>query len=269
MLVVGPTGSGKSTLLRCINGLVPHFSGGTLHGRVVVDGRDTREHRPATWPTWSASSCRTRPPRSSPTRSRRRSPTAWRRSGSTRSPCAAVSRRRWTSLGLPTCATARCETSPAGSSSGWRSGRCWPQARGSSSWTSPPGARPGRGRGRPRHAAPARARPRHHRRRRRAPPRARHPPRRPGPPRRRRRSVRAARPGRRDGELADLPPGHRPRQGAALVPPPALDPGRAPPRRGRARRALGRTAGGGAGPCRAPRRTRSRGSRAWPSGVVV
>ena len=46
VLVVGPTGSGKSTLLRCINGLVPHFSGGTLHGRVTVDGRDTRDHRP-------------------------------------------------------------------------------------------------------------------------------------------------------------------------------------------------------------------------------
>jgi energy-coupling factor transport system ATP-binding protein len=46
VLVVGPTGSGKSTLLRCVNGLVPHFSGGTLHGRVVVDGRDTRDHRP-------------------------------------------------------------------------------------------------------------------------------------------------------------------------------------------------------------------------------
>jgi len=45
-LVVGPTGSGKSTLLRCINGLVPHFSGGTLRGRVVVAGRDTRTHRP-------------------------------------------------------------------------------------------------------------------------------------------------------------------------------------------------------------------------------
>ena len=45
-LVVGRTGSGKSTLLRTINGLVPHFSGGTLHGRVVVDGRDTRTHRP-------------------------------------------------------------------------------------------------------------------------------------------------------------------------------------------------------------------------------
>ena len=46
VLVVGPTGSGKSTLLRCINGLVPHFSGGTLTGRVLLDGRDTRTHRP-------------------------------------------------------------------------------------------------------------------------------------------------------------------------------------------------------------------------------
>jgi energy-coupling factor transport system ATP-binding protein len=46
VLVVGPTGSGKSTLLRCVNGLVPHFSGGTLRGRVVVEGRDTRDHRP-------------------------------------------------------------------------------------------------------------------------------------------------------------------------------------------------------------------------------
>jgi energy-coupling factor transport system ATP-binding protein len=45
-LVVGATGSGKSTLLRCVNGLVPYFSGGTLTGRVVVDGRDTRTHRP-------------------------------------------------------------------------------------------------------------------------------------------------------------------------------------------------------------------------------
>jgi energy-coupling factor transport system ATP-binding protein len=45
-LVVGRTGSGKSTLLRCINGLVPHFSGGRLSGHVNVDGRDTRDHRP-------------------------------------------------------------------------------------------------------------------------------------------------------------------------------------------------------------------------------
>jgi energy-coupling factor transporter ATP-binding protein EcfA2 len=46
VLVVGATGSGKTTLLRCVNGLVPHFSGGTLIGKVTVDGRDTRTHRP-------------------------------------------------------------------------------------------------------------------------------------------------------------------------------------------------------------------------------
>ena len=46
VLVVGRTGSGKSTLLRAVNGLVPHFSGGTLTGRVRVAGRDTAHHRP-------------------------------------------------------------------------------------------------------------------------------------------------------------------------------------------------------------------------------
>jgi energy-coupling factor transport system ATP-binding protein len=45
-LVVGRTGSGKSTLLRAVNGLVPHFTGGTLTGRVTVAGRDTRSHPP-------------------------------------------------------------------------------------------------------------------------------------------------------------------------------------------------------------------------------
>ena len=45
-VVVGRTGSGKSTLLRAVNGLVPHFSGGHLRGRVRVDGRSTRDHRP-------------------------------------------------------------------------------------------------------------------------------------------------------------------------------------------------------------------------------
>jgi len=45
-VVVGETGSGKSTLLRTVNGLVPHFSGGTLGGSVTVDGRSTRDHRP-------------------------------------------------------------------------------------------------------------------------------------------------------------------------------------------------------------------------------
>ena len=46
VLVVGRTGSGKSTLLKCVNGLVPHFTGGTLSGRVTVAGRDTRTHPP-------------------------------------------------------------------------------------------------------------------------------------------------------------------------------------------------------------------------------
>jgi len=40
VLVVGVSGAGKSTLLRCLNGLVPHFYGGTLTGRIRVDGRD-------------------------------------------------------------------------------------------------------------------------------------------------------------------------------------------------------------------------------------
>ncbi|MEG9227470.1 ABC transporter ATP-binding protein [Aeromicrobium sp. Sec7.5] len=39
VLTCGRTGSGKSTLLGLFNGLVPHFTGGTLAGDVLVDGR--------------------------------------------------------------------------------------------------------------------------------------------------------------------------------------------------------------------------------------
>lgn len=46
VLVCGPTGVGKSTLLGTMNGLVPHFTGGTLAGRVQVGGLDTRTHPP-------------------------------------------------------------------------------------------------------------------------------------------------------------------------------------------------------------------------------
>ena len=45
-LVVGRTGSGKSTLLGAMCGRVPHFTGWHARGRVLVHGRDTRDHRP-------------------------------------------------------------------------------------------------------------------------------------------------------------------------------------------------------------------------------
>ena len=46
VVLVGDTGSGKSTLLRAANGLAPHFHGGTMAGRVLVAGMDTRAHGP-------------------------------------------------------------------------------------------------------------------------------------------------------------------------------------------------------------------------------
>jgi energy-coupling factor transport system ATP-binding protein len=45
-LLIGVSGSGKSTLLRCLNGLVPHFSGGRFGGEVQIAGRDTRDNGP-------------------------------------------------------------------------------------------------------------------------------------------------------------------------------------------------------------------------------
>ena len=47
LLVAGPSGSGKSTLLRCLDGLVPHFHGGTLAGRLRVAGLDPVAAAPA------------------------------------------------------------------------------------------------------------------------------------------------------------------------------------------------------------------------------
>ncbi|MFC9173392.1 MULTISPECIES: ABC transporter ATP-binding protein [Streptomyces] len=46
VLLVGPSGVGKSTFLGTVSGLVPHFTGGVLGGRVTVGGRDTRTHKP-------------------------------------------------------------------------------------------------------------------------------------------------------------------------------------------------------------------------------
>lgn len=47
VLLAAASGSGKSTLCRLLNGLIPHFYGGSLEGHVIVDGLNTREHRVA------------------------------------------------------------------------------------------------------------------------------------------------------------------------------------------------------------------------------
>jgi energy-coupling factor transport system ATP-binding protein len=47
-VVSGPSGGGKSTLLKCLNGLIPHLSGGQFGGSVLVDGHDTARYGPRT-----------------------------------------------------------------------------------------------------------------------------------------------------------------------------------------------------------------------------
>ncbi len=46
VLICGPSGSGKSTLLRCVNGLIPYFSGGILQGKLQVNDLDPVEATP-------------------------------------------------------------------------------------------------------------------------------------------------------------------------------------------------------------------------------
>src|SRR5512146_1615683 len=36
--ITGPAGAGKTTLLSCINGVIPHYYTGELHGQAVVNG---------------------------------------------------------------------------------------------------------------------------------------------------------------------------------------------------------------------------------------
>ncbi len=43
VVISGPSGSGKSTLARCLNGLIPHATRGTMTGDVIVRGMNTRD----------------------------------------------------------------------------------------------------------------------------------------------------------------------------------------------------------------------------------
>jgi energy-coupling factor transporter ATP-binding protein EcfA2 len=43
VLITGPTGCGKSTLLKCLNGIIPQESEGTMAGDVIINGVNTRE----------------------------------------------------------------------------------------------------------------------------------------------------------------------------------------------------------------------------------
>jgi energy-coupling factor transporter ATP-binding protein EcfA2 len=42
--LMGPTGVGKTTFCLALNGIVPHLTGGTIRGQVVVDGLNTVKH---------------------------------------------------------------------------------------------------------------------------------------------------------------------------------------------------------------------------------
>lgn len=44
LAIMGPTASGKSTLAMALNGIVPRSVGGSMKGRVLIDGQDTKIH---------------------------------------------------------------------------------------------------------------------------------------------------------------------------------------------------------------------------------
>ena len=46
VLLIGDSGSGKTTFLRSINGLIPHFYGGSQRGEVRIDGKSVKNFPP-------------------------------------------------------------------------------------------------------------------------------------------------------------------------------------------------------------------------------
>ena len=129
-LVVGRTGVGKSTLLGAIDGLVPHFTGGVLDGRVLVDGRDTATHRPKELADLvgvvgqdpSAGFVTDTVEEELAYGMEQMAVPAGRHAQAGRGD--AGPDRVW-----PTCGTRRCTRSPAASSSASRSARCSPRTR--------------------------------------------------------------------------------------------------------------------------------------------
>lgn len=137
-LLVGPSGSGKSTLLGTVSGLVPHFTGGVLHGRVTVGGRDTRDHRPRELADLVGTVGQD--PRAHFVTDTVEDELAYGMESLGLPPD--VMRRRVEEtldlLGWPSCGSRRSARSPAASSSGSPSARCSPSTRRCWSWTSRP-----------------------------------------------------------------------------------------------------------------------------------
>lgn len=46
IVLTGPSGCGKTSLTRLLNGLIPHFYGGTLEGRIRIDGKEITDCEP-------------------------------------------------------------------------------------------------------------------------------------------------------------------------------------------------------------------------------
>ena len=137
-LVVGRTGTGKSTLLGTVNGLVPHFTGGTLTGRVVVDGIDTRHTRPRELA--AVVGVVGQDPLAGFVTDTVEEELAYgmEQLAVARPPCASGSKRRSTCSASPTCGTVRSGRCPVGSSSGSRSAPFSPHTPGCWCWTSRP-----------------------------------------------------------------------------------------------------------------------------------